>query len=215
VTPPPAARPDTAAAARPSRAAWLAFAPLAAVVGLRWVLGWLQDRAEPTPAWPLLPFAGAQDPWAWLPTAGLALLALAVALLILRVVRRRWGARALGGLLAALWIAAALAACAAQGLHFMNLRGLVPQAQPLAASVLGSRALAPSARGPGGTLLVLQLPGEAGPQQLLADDPGAARLAPGQALALQWSRGRWWGRYATGWQLAANPQVPASGAGRE
>lgn len=203
------------APARPGLGVWLAFAPPAAVVGLRWVLGWLRDRADPAPAWPVVPFAGAQDPWAWLPTAGLALLALAVALLILRAVRRRWGPRALWRLLAGLWLAAALAACAAQVLHFMNLRGLAPQPDPLAARVLGSRAVAPSARGPGGTLLVLQLPGDAGPQQLLADDPGAARLAPGQALALHWSRGRWWGRYATGWQLAANPRAPASGAGRE
>lgn len=182
--------------------AWLAFAPLAAVVGLRWVLAWLQDRAEAPPAWPLAPFVGTQDPWAWLHTAGWALAALAILVLAARFTRRRFGMPALVRLLGTLWIAAALAACAAQLAHFLNLRGLQPQPEALAAQVLGSRAVAPSLHGAGGTLLVLQLHDEPGAQQALVDDRQAAALPAGQALALHWARGRWWGRYVTGWQSA-------------
>ncbi|SDM30985.1 hypothetical protein SAMN05428957_104134 [Oryzisolibacter propanilivorax] len=194
------------AQARARLGAWLGFGPLALVVGLRWVLDWLQGRADAPPAWPLAPFVGTQDPWGWLHTTGWALMALAALLLAGRLVYRRFGARALLRLLAGLWIAAALAACAAQLAHFLNLRGLVPQPAPLAARVLGSRAVAPSLHGAGGTLLVLQLRDEPGTQQALVDDRQAAALPAGQALALHWARGRWWGRYVTGWQ--AVPATP-------
>ncbi|GAB2742838.1 hypothetical protein GCM10027019_22900 [Melaminivora jejuensis] len=177
---------------------WLGFAPLAAVVGLRWVLQWLDDRTDAAPAWPLAPFVGTQDPLGWLPAAGWTLGALALLILAAWWLRRRHGARVLWRWLAGLWLAVALAACAGQLLHFLNLRGLQAQPQALAAQVLGSRAVPPSARGPGGTLLVLQLPGEA-PQQALVGHPGAAALTAGQPLALHWARGRWWGRYVTGW----------------
>lgn len=185
--------------ARSRVTAWLVFAPLAAVVGLRWVLTWLQDRADAAPAWPLVPFAGAQDPLAWLPTAGWSLAGLTLLILVAWKVRRRLGPRAQARLLAGLWLAAALAACAGQLMHFFNLRGLVHQAEPLDARVLGSRAVRPSARGPGGTLVVLQVPGLP-TQQALIDDPTVAQLQPGQPLALRWARGRWSGRYVTGWQ---------------
>jgi len=187
--------------------AWLAFGPLVAVAALRWVLAWWQGRAGDAPAWPLAPFVGTQDPFAWLHTAAAVLAALALLVLLGWAVRRRLGLRALWRLLAGLWVAAALAACTAQIMQFTNLRGLVAQPQPLPARVLGSRQIAPSARGPGGTLLVLQLPGEP-TQQVLIDDPAAAQLATGQPLALAWATGRWRGRYVTGWQRAGGlPQA--------
>ncbi len=187
--------------------AWLVFAPLLALVGLRWVLAWLQERAGAPPAWPLVPFEGAQDPWGWLAGAGWVLGGLALLALAGAGLRRRCGPRALWRALAALWIGAALAGCGAQGLQFLNLRGLVAQPRPLAARVLGARSVAPSQRSAGGTLLVLQLPGEPA-QQALIDDPAAAALPAGQMLALHWARGRWWGRYATGWQRGAPADAP-------
>ena len=33
------------------RTAWVLFAPLACVVGVRWVLTWLEDRASRPAAW--------------------------------------------------------------------------------------------------------------------------------------------------------------------
>ena len=207
MTQPPPLRPATRAAAAPGTpVGWLIFAPLVAVVGLRWVLDWLEGRAAAPPAWRLAPFVGEQNPFGWLAAAGWALAGLALLALVAWWVRRRWGQRALARLLAALWLLAALVACAAQVIRFVNLRGLVPQAEPLAARVLGSRSVAPSARGPGGTLLVLQVPGMP-TQQALVDDSAAARLQPGQPVALRWAGGRWSGRYVTGWQV--RPPQPA------
>src|SRR5690606_2496014 len=151
------------------------------------------------------------NPYAWVHTAGWTLLALALLALAGWWLRRRRGPRALWRVLAGLWIAAAVAACAAQGAPVLNGRGLAPQAEPAAVRGLGSRTVAPTARGPGGTLLVLQLPG-GGPLQQVLVPPGVDVPSVGQGLALGWSRGRWWGRYATGWQDGQAPGAPRSSA---
>jgi hypothetical protein len=202
-------QPDAAAA---RRTAWLAFGPLATVVGLRWVLAWLDDRAARLPAWPLQPFAGAQGPLdaaaasAWVLAA---LLALCAALWWLR---RRHGAPLRNRVLAVLWLLLGAAACAAQLYHYLNLSGLRPEAAPLAARVAGTHFKPPSLRSAGGQLLVLQLAGAPGaaPLQVRIDDPRAQRIAPGQHLLLHWARGRFAGRYVTGWQMADD--VPAAAA---
>lgn len=182
------------------RTAWLLFAPLAAVVGLRWVLTWLADRAAAPPAWPLAPFEGVQDPLGWLRPLGWGTVGLLVLLALGWLVRRRFGARPVRRALAAAWVLLCLAACAALLGRHLNLRALQPQ-PPVAAEVLGSRFQPPTARGPGGTLLVLRL-GAAGPQQVLIDDPAAARLHAGQQLRLHWAQGRLGGRFVTGWETA-------------
>ena len=75
--------------------AWLLFAPPAAVVGLRQVLQWQTERSATMPVLTLSPFAGAQDPWFWLPLLGWAVLGVAVASVLARALHRRWGTRAL------------------------------------------------------------------------------------------------------------------------
>ena len=186
------------------RVAWWLFAPVAAWVGLRWVLTWIEDRAPLPAAWALAPFAGTQDPWAWLRPAGLLLAALALLALLARWHARRHGWRgALRGLAGA-WLLLWAAACAAQLGAFLNLRGLQPQ-PPLAAELVGARARPPSLRAPGGQLWVLRVDGQAPLQQLLVEDARAAQVPLHARLALSWSRGRWYGRYVGGWDMLAAP----------
>ena len=192
--------------------AWLLFAPPAAVVGLRQWLQWQTERNATTPVLALGPFAGAQGPWSWLPLLGWAVLGVTVASVLARALQRRWGTRALQRTLAGVWVLLCVAGVAASLSGFFNVQGLQPLA-PVQAQLLGSRAQAPSVRGPGGTLLVLQVDGMAQPQQLLVDDPQVAQWPTGQRVQLQWSRGRSSGRFVTGWQAMSTGTAPAQ-AGR-
>ena len=182
------------------RGAWLLFAPLAAWVGLRWVLQWLQDRAPQPAAWPITPFVGTQDPWAWLRPAGMAIAALALLALLARAWARRHGWRAPLRLLAGAWLLLWAAACAAQLQSFLNLRALVPQA-PLQAELLGAHAQPPSQRSLGAQLWVLRIAGEDAPQQVLVPHAAAAQVPLHARLNLRWARGRWHGRYLSGWDM--------------
>ena len=182
------------------RGAWLLFGPVAAWVGLRWVLQWLQERAPQPAAWPITPFAGTQDPWAWLWPAGIAIAVLLLLALLARAWARRHGTRALRRLLAAGWLLLWAAACAAQLQGFLNLRAPVAQA-PLRAELLGAHARAPSQRSLGGQLWVLRIAGEDEPQQVLVQDAAAAQVPLHARLALHWVRGRWHGRYLSGWDM--------------
>lgn len=206
--------PGPARAARSTAWAWLLFAPPAVLVGLRQLLQWQSERTATTPVLALVPFAGTQDPWSWLPLLGWAVLGATVASVLARALRRRWGTRALQRTLGAVWALLCGGAMVASLWGFLNVQHLQPLA-PVQAQVLGSRAQAPSVRSPGGSLLVLQVEGIGPPQQLLLDDPQAAQWRPGQRLQLQWAHGRSSGRFVTGWQaLAANaaPAAPAQPA---
>lgn len=195
------------------RTAWLWFAPPAALAGLRQLLAWQTERGAQAPRLALAPFAGAQNPWAWLATLGWAALVLALLGLLAWQAHRRWGVRALQRALAGAWVLACLAGAAALLQRHANVQGAQPLA-PVAAQVLGSRAQAASARSTGGTLLVLRIEGLAPAQQLLLDDPQAAHWRPGQRLQLQWARGRFGGHFVTGWQaLPAPAPVSVSGPG--
>lgn len=202
-----------ASAVRPAsgaqRTAWVLFAPLAAVVGLRWCLDWLAGRGGVPEAVPLLPFAGAQDPWAWLTPAATGLTGIAALVLLTWWGIRRFGAPRVGRVAAVLWLAACLAGGVAMVRRYQNVQQLAPQ-PTLDARVLGSRPQAASTYGPGGTLVVLEVAQVEGPQQLLVEDPQAAAWRPGQRLQLQWSSGRYSGRYVTGWQAqpAADNRQP-------
>ncbi len=189
------------------RGAWLLFAPIAAWVALRWVLQWLQDRAPQQPAWAITPFVGTQDPWAWLRPAGMAIAAALLLALLARAWARRHGTRALRRLAVGAWALLWLAACAAQLQGFLNLR--TPLAQPaLRAELLGAHAQPPSQRSLGGQLWVLRIAGEEAVQQVLVPDPAAAQVPLHAALALHTVRGRWHGRYLSGWDmLAAQPST--------
>lgn len=200
--------PAAAPGAKPGqRVAWVLFGPLAAMVGLRWVLAWLDDRAHLPPAWALAPFVGTQDPMARLGATLWLLLVLGLVLGAALWVQRRHGLAPMRRMLAALWLLLALAACAAQLRSHFNLHGLRSQPAPLLARVAGVHAQPPSLRSTGGLLLVLQLQGEPPdqPLQVLIDDPAARTLQSGQQLQLDWARGRFGGRYVTGWRAVAAP----------
>lgn len=189
--------------------AWLLFAPPVALVGLRHLLEWQTERTATMPVLALSPFAGTQDPWAWLPLLGWAVLGVTVASVLARALRRRWGTRALQCTLAGAWVLLCAAGAAASLWGFFNVQHLQPLA-PVQAQLLGSRAKAPSVRGPGGTVLVLQVDGMDAPQQLLVDDPQVAQWLPGQRMQLQWARGRSSGHFVTGWQVLAADAAPAT-----
>ena len=152
----PSSAPDsTGAAPRSALLAWVLFAPLALLGGLRWVLNWQQERAPAAPAWAISPFAGTQDPWAWLHTLGWVLAALALLALLGWAVQRRWGAAVLARGLGGLWLLLCLLGCAAQIAVFLNLRPPQPL-QPVRAEVLGTHQKAPSARAAGSSELGLR-----------------------------------------------------------
>jgi len=188
-------------APQPRRAAWLGFGPVAAWVGLRWVLAWQDGRHPPPNAWTLAPFVGTQDPWAWLRPFGAFVAGLIVLLLLGRWLRRRHGAAVLRRWLAGAWVLLWLAACAAQFVAWQNRRELAPQ-PPLAAELIGQHVELPSLRSLGGTLWVLRVDGQADPLQVLVpDDTDAAPPQLHQRLHLHWAHGHWYGRYATGWDM--------------
>jgi len=191
---------STPTTAQPQRAAWLGFAPVAAWVGLRWVLAW-QDERHPAPdAWPLAPFVGTQDPWAWLRPLGAFMALLVMLLLLARWLRRRHGAGLLRQLLAGAWVLLWLVACAAQLVAWQNRRQLVPE-PPLAAELMGQHHQPPSLRSLGGTLWVLRVDGQAELLQLLVPDDAGTPPQLHQRLRLHWARGHWYGRYVSGWDM--------------
>ena len=199
------------------RNAWVLFAPPAVLLGLRWVLAWQQERSAEAVLLPLMPFVPAPDMWAVLQPALRVLLAGLMVLVLILLARRRMGTRRVLRVLAVAWVALALAVAAGMLRRDLNVRGAQPL-PPVPAQVIGSRAQAPSTRGPGGTLLVLRVHSLAQPQQVLVDDPQAAHWRPGQRLVLAWARGRYQGLFVTGWralsapapaQVQASAQVPA------
>lgn len=204
--------------------AWLLFAPPAVLVGLRAVLEWFNDRQNATPALPLLPISTSSGTFdlLWPVVAGLALL-LAIGLLL-----RRLGWRRAMPLVGGLWLLLWLGGSAALLQRHLNERGLflhdatAPDASPhlastapVAAQVLANQFKPPSLRGAGGSELVLQVPGLGAPQRLLIDDPRARQIRPGDALALQFSEGRFSGLFVTDWRVAsATMPAPATASPR-
>ena len=188
--------------------AWLLFAPPAFMVGVSWILQLLTDRRGGTPALPLAlvgTTTGTLD-LLWPVAAALALLAAAV-----------WGLRRIGQrrtlvALAAVWVLLWLGGSAAMLQRQLNRNGLLlhsSAAAPVAARVITSQFKAANLHSLGGTELVLQVPGLDIPRRLLINDPQAAALRPGDALALQLAPGRFSGLFVTGWQ-APLPAAPAS-----
>lgn len=196
------------------RTAWLLFAPPALLVGLGWVLAWQQERSAQVALWPLTAFDPAPDVWTVLQPVLRVLLAGMLVLVLAVWARRRLGTRRVLRTLAVAWVALCLAGAAGMVRRDLNVRGVQPL-PPVPAQVMGSRAKAPSTRGPGGTLLVLRVHSLEQPQQVLVDDPQAARWRPGQRLLLGWSRGRYQGLFVTSVRALpgsplAQPQVQAA-----
>ena len=175
------------------------------MVGLGWVLAWLQERSAQAVLLPLTPFEPAQGLWAVLQPVLRVLLALVLVLAVALWVRRRVGTRRVLRALGVAWVALCLVVAAGMVRRDLNVRGAQPL-PPVPAQVIGSRAKAPSTRGPGGTQLVLRVHALAQPQQVLVDDPQAARWRHGQRLLLAWSRGRYQGLFVTGWRAVSTPE---------
>lgn len=196
----------SAAPAHPQRTAWLLFAPLGLLVGTRWILQWMADRATGAPAIPLQPFAGTQDPTGWLVALGGWVAALACAAVLAALAWRRYGGAPVRRALLLAWAALCVAGAAALLWRHANEQALQPQ-PPVVAEVLGSRFQKPTSHGPGGTLVVLRLPGSEAARQVLIDDAAAAQWKPGQRVQLQWATGRTSGWFVTGWR-AVPPTQP-------
>ena len=209
VSPRPSPAPSPAPSAGGAGLAWLLFAPLALLEGLRRVLAWSAERVPLPPAWRLQPFAGQLDPFAWIGQLGWALGALLLLGLLGWWLRRRWGTRVLLRWLAALWLLGCVAAGLGLALRQINLRSLQPMPE-VPAQVLGSHFKEPNLRSLGGTLLVLRIADEPVLQQVLVSDAAAAQLQPGQQIKLLTSVGRAYGRFLTGWLPAAPAGAPST-----
>lgn len=193
------------------RTAWVLFAPPAMLLGLRWVLAWQQERGVQQVLLPLTPFVPAPEVWTALQPVLRVLLAVLLVLVLAVWARRRMGTRRVVRMLGVGWVALSLAGAGGMVWRDLNVRGVQPL-PPVPAQVIGSRAKAPSTRGPGGTLLVLRVHSLEQPQQVLVDDPQAAGWRPGQRLLLAWSRGRWQGLFVTGWRpLSLSRPAPSPG----
>ncbi len=200
------AMPVRGAADGATRTAWWLFAPPAALVGLRWLLQWHDDRWPGPAVWALAPFDGTRAPGAGLAFLGMGAAAVAVAGMLLRRMARRWGRQAARRAAIGAWVLACAGGAVALALRHWDARLLQPLPDA-SVVVAGSRPQPASLRGPGGTQVVLrwqpETGGAAGPllrQTTLPDDPAAA-WKPGQAVRLRWARGRFGGLYATGWDV--------------
>ena len=200
-----AAAAGASGAVNAQRTAWVLFAPPALLVGLGWVLAWLQERGAQVVLLPLTPFEPSPDVWTVLQPALRVLLAALLVLVLALWARRRLGPRRTARALGVAWVALCLAGAAGLVRRDLNVRGAEPLPS-VPAQVIGSRAKAPSTRGPGGTLLVLNVHSLAQPQQVLVDDPQAAGWRHGQRLVLNWSRGRYQGLFVTSVQALPTPQ---------
>ncbi|WP_288494502.1 hypothetical protein [Paracidovorax oryzae] len=196
--------PVRGAAVGATRTAWWLFAPPAALVGLRWLLQWHDDRWPGPAVWALAPFDGTRAPGAGLAFLGMGAAAVAVAGMLLRWVARRRGRQAARHAAIGAWVLACAGGAVALALRHWDARLLQPLPDA-SVVVAGSRPQPASLRGPGGTQVVLRWQpdtgGAAGPllrQATLPDDPAAA-WKPGQAVRLRWARGRFGGLYTTGW----------------
>ncbi|MDA8522522.1 hypothetical protein [Acidovorax sp. NCPPB 4044] len=207
-----------------TRTAWWLFAPPAALMGLRWLLEWHGDRWPGPHAWALAPFAGTRDPGLGFAALGAGAAAIAAVGVLLRWTARRRGRPHARRVAAGLWALACVGGALAMAARHWDARWLQPLPEARV-SVAGSRVQPPSLRGPGGTQVVLRWedadPVASGTPPLEGTAPvlrqatlpasAAAAWRPGQALRLQWARGRFGGLYATGWQpLAAGGTAPAA-----
>lgn len=187
------------------RAAWLLFAPPVAALALRW---WLRTRAGLDPApWQALRAAGEQalTPGQLMWQASQPLL-IAVGALVLPAALawalvRRFGWRRVQPAAAVAWVVLWIAVAGAAGLQHLNRLAGQPLPAQLA-TVLQARAQPPSERGPGGAEVLLRIPGFDAPQSVLLEQAEASVLPPGTRLQLALARGRFSGRYVTGWRPA-------------
>ena len=131
------------------------------------------------------------------------------AALLVALVRRLGWARARPVLLA-LWVLLWLATGAwlVAGDQNCTQREALPE-QPV--KVLLAREILPSKRkGPGGTEVYFELPGESEPMRLFAQGLPPAAFVPGSTALLHSEAGRWWGRWGRLRSRLAPPATPAT-----
>lgn len=195
------------------RTAWLIFGPPAFMVAVRWWVQLADDRLSTIPALALVPVStttGLPD-LLWPVAVVLALLVAAGGVIY------RLGWQRVMPVIGAVWVLLWLAGSGAMLERHFNQQGLFLQAMrapaaasaaPATARVVTSKFKPPSLRSLGGTELVLQVSGLEIPQRLLIDDARAAPLKPGDTLALQFSPGRFSGRFVTAWQAIPATRSP-------
>ncbi|MDO5288276.1 MAG: hypothetical protein Q4F13_01390, partial [Pseudomonadota bacterium] len=110
-----------------------------------------------------------------------------------------------------LWLLLWLALAAALVASHLNRAGRQPLPAQTATVLLAGQ-VAPSARGPGGAQVYLQLPGEAAPLRLYVPGQPASAFAAGSQPRLHAQAGRWWGRWATlaPAPMPSTPPAPAA-----
>ena len=209
---------ETAATGAPAgwtsqRTAWLIFGPPAFMVAVRWLLQLADDRQSAIPALSLVPVsttAGTLD-LLWPVAVVLALLVAAGGVIY------RLGWQRVMPVIGVVWLLLWLVGSGAmlerhlnrQGLFLQDMRASpIPPAAHVTARVVTRQFKPPSLRGLGGNELVLQVSGLEIPQRLLIDDVRAAPLKPGDTLALQFSPGRFSGRFVTAWQAIPPTRSP-------
>ena len=186
------------------------------MVAVRWWVQLADDRLSTIPALALVPVStttGLPD-LLWPVAVVLALLVAAGGVIY------RLGWQRVMPVIGAAWVLLWLAGSGAmlerhfnqQGLFLQDMRASpassVSSAAPATARVVTSKFKPPSLRSLGGTELVLQVSGLEIPQRLLIDDARAASLKPGDTLALQFSPGRFSGRFVTAWQAIPATRSP-------
>lgn len=183
------------------------------MMGMRWVLQSINDRQTATPAPALLPVSTTGGPLELLWPVLVVLAGLLAAVLALRRIGWRRSLPLLGAAWLVLWLAGSAALLQRhfnrEGLFFQPGAGLSAAAPPVTARVVASQFKQPSLRSLGGTELVLQVSRLDIPQRLVLNDPRAALLKPGDALALQVMPGRFSGLFVTGWAPAPAASAPA------
>lgn len=180
---------------------------------LRSGLDWHAGRSPVPDVFAMSDVPPQQTAWALLLPSVLTALGLVLAAALLALWWRRGGASAVKKLLAGVWLLLWLAGSAALLLGQANRAPLGPamaSATAAQARVLGTRPRKPSLRQPGGSELILHVQGLERPQQVQISDRAAAQLKPGDALALRWSAGRYYGRYLVAWERAGLASAAAA-----
>ena len=201
----------SAAERRTLRMGWLWFGPLVALGLLRF---WLDTRAEALPdiepivAAPYVQtFAGHDDAalralmWQASEPLLLSAAALAVVVLIVWLVIRRWGWRRTGIAATGLWCVVAVGAALTLIARYVNHADLQPL-PPVTATVIAAQPYPTSESGPGGALTWLQPPSTASvdgtPWRVRFEGADYQAMPAGTHITLQRARGALWGTYLTG-----------------
>lgn len=179
----------------------LVFGPIVLWASVRAWVDWRAGQQEPKDAFAIAPLPVGQSvsdllmPWA------LAALALLVCVGGLVYWWRHGGTKAVKRVLMLLWVLLWVGGAASQLVARANTDGLVPLPDAQA-RVLGLRPRPPTLRQVGGSEVVLDVSGMAGPQLVRINDESVAQWHTGQRLRVVLERGRFYGLYVTRWDPA-------------